>query len=78
MFLVTIIQTLCHILDVKGRMDLETDVVSMQQHLKRSAYNDQISALKAELTEIGMTQGWTMDDLRKRLLDQRWDKILYS
>ncbi|KAG7007813.1 hypothetical protein G7Y79_00008g024510 [Physcia stellaris] len=62
----------------KDQMDMKTDVVSMQQHLKRSAYNDQILAVKAELTEIRMAQGWTMDDLRKSFLDQRWDTILYS
>ena len=78
MILVTIIRSLCYIFDVKGRMDLKTDVVSMQHHLKRSAYNDHIPAFEAELTEIRMAQGWTMDDLRKSFLDQRWDTILYS
>ena len=59
-------------------MGLKKDGVSMQQYLKHTAYKDQIPAFKAELTEIGKAQGWTLDDLQKRFSNQLWDEIIYS
>ena len=57
-------------------MDLKNDVVSMQQYLKHTVYKNQIPPFKAELTETGKAQGWTLDDLQKRFSNQIWDNIV--
>lgn len=61
-----------------NRMGLQKDGAPIQQHLKHSAYKDQIPAFKAELAELGKAQGWDLGDLQKRFSNELWDDIIFS
>ncbi|KAL9019078.1 MAG: hypothetical protein Q9185_003620 [Variospora sp. 1 TL-2023] len=49
-----------------------------QQHMKETAYKDEIVRFKEQLAEIGSSQGWTLDELRNRFSNKLWDEIVYS
>ncbi|KAL8985035.1 MAG: hypothetical protein Q9177_004545 [Variospora cf. flavescens] len=51
---------------------------SMEQHMKETAYKDEIVRFKEQLAEIGSSQGWTLDELRNRFSNKLWDEIVYS
>lgn len=50
----------------------------MEQHMKDTAYKNEIVMFKEHLANIGKNQGWTLDELQQRFSNKLWDDIIYS
>lgn len=46
--------------------------------LRTVSYKDAIPDFKTKLAEIGKEQGWGLEDIRARVSNDLWDKIVYS
>ncbi|KAF1344959.1 hypothetical protein BDV97DRAFT_407622 [Delphinella strobiligena] len=52
--------------------------VDAREYLKHTAYEDQIPEFRRVLGEIGQTQDWSLEDLKKRFSNELWDKMIYE
>ncbi|KAL8730152.1 MAG: hypothetical protein Q9166_004235 [cf. Caloplaca sp. 2 TL-2023] len=51
---------------------------SMENYMKETAYKDEIATFKQELSNLGKSQGWTLEDLRNQFSNKLWDEIIYA
>jgi hypothetical protein len=49
-----------------------------REYLRDVAYRDAIPEFRDVLRDIGSSQGWGLEDIRKRFSNELWDYMIFS